>query len=144
MMVGPDEIERVAAALSRSKDEVAEPYPEEVVIRYARCRLGWALRRDEAGACRIHDGTRCLAYDDRPWLCRTYPFMLDAGCLIVSECPGLGAPLSYEEALLLARDLVARQAAEEEEARAVRTVLASAALPAGGIVVVDAGGVTRL
>ncbi len=69
--------------------------------------------------------------------------MLDGDRLAVSECPGLGAPISEADARRLAADLLARREAEEAEAAGVRDVLAGADLPADGIVVVDAEGVTR-
>lgn len=144
VMVGRDEIERIEAAHPGPKDGVAEPYPDEVLVRGTRCRLGWALQRDETGACRLLEGDRCLVYDARPRLCRTYPFMLDEDRLLVSECPGLGQPLSEEDALDLARELIDRRAAEEDEARAIREILVSTPLPAEALVVIDAGGVTRL
>jgi Fe-S-cluster containining protein len=96
--------------------------------------------RDEDGACRFHDGEGCSVYEARPWICRTYPFMLDGDRLVVSECPGLGRPISGDDARALAADLLARLAAEEDEARRVRAVVAAAELPGDGTVVLDAEG----
>ena len=119
------------------------PFPGEIEVRGRPCRLGWALARDDDGACRFHDGDRCTVYEARPWICRTYPFMLDGDRLVVSECPGLGTPISDADARGLAADLLARRAAEEDEAERVRCVVASAELPPDGTFVVDAEGVTR-
>lgn len=144
VMAGRDEVERIAGALASSLEEVAEPYPEVVEVRGVRCRFGWALRRDDEGACRLHDGHGCSVYNNRPHLCRTYPFMLDGDRLIVSECPGIGSPLTGEEALSIARDLLLRRDAEEEDARAIRDRLATAALTPGFDVLIDSRGVTLL
>lgn len=144
VMVSRDEVERVASRLARPLFDVAEPYPEVVEVRGARCRLGWALRRDRDGACRLHDGEGCSIYADRPHLCRTYPFMLDGERLIVSDCPGIGGPLTDEDAVAIAEDLIMRRDAEEDEARLIRDQLASAALHPGDDVLIDSWGVTGL
>ena len=143
VMVGRAEARRVAEAAGLSFDEAVVPFPGEVEVRGRACRLGWALVRDAEGACRFHDGDRCAVYEARPWICRTYPFMLDGDRLVASECPGLGAPISGEDARRLAADLLARRKIEEAEAAAVRDVLAAADLPPDGTAVVDAEGVTR-
>jgi hypothetical protein len=139
-MVGRAEGQRVATAADLPFGEAVVPFPGEVIVRGRRCRLGWALVRDEDGACRFHDGERCTVYDARPWICRTYPFMLDGDRLLVSDCPGLGASMTSTEARAIAVELLARQAAEEDEAERVRSVCASAELPPEGTPVVDAEG----
>ena len=143
VMVGRAEGRRVAEAADLPFADAVVPFPGEVEVRGRPCRLGWALVRDEEGACRFHDGARCTVYEARPWICRTYPFMLDNERLVVGECPGLGAPISGEDARALATDLLARREAEEAEAAGIRDMLAAADLPAHGTVVVDAEGVTR-
>ncbi|MEN6341968.1 MAG: YkgJ family cysteine cluster protein [Methanospirillum sp.] len=143
VMVARDEARRVAAAANLSFAEAVVPFPGEVEVRGRTCRLGWALARDENGACRFHTGERCSVYEARPWICRTYPFMLDDDELVVSECPGLGTPISKDDARALAADLLARRAAEEDEGERVRRVVISAELPPDGTVVIDAEGVTR-
>ncbi len=143
VMVGRAEARRVAEAADLPFTEAVEPFPGEIEVRGRSCRLGWALARDGAGACRFHDGDRCAVYGARPWICRTYPFMLDGEALVASECPGLGAPISEDDARALAADLLARRTAEEDEGERVRCVVISAELPPDGTVVVDAEGVTR-
>lgn len=143
VMVGRAEAHRVAAAAGLSFGQAVEPFPGEIEVRGRACRLGWALVRDERGACRFHAAQGCAVYEARPWICRTYPFMLDGDRLVASECPGLGAPISGEDARALAADLLARRETEEAEAAGVRDVLARADLPADGTVVIDAEGVTR-
>lgn len=143
VMVGRAEARRVATAAGLPFGEAVVPFPGEVEVCGRPCRLGWALARDEEGACRFHTAQGCAVYEARPWICRTYPFMLDGDRLVASECPGLGAPISDTDAKSLAADLLARRAAEEAEAAGVRGVLTTATLPPGDTVVVDAEGVTR-
>ncbi len=143
VMVGRAEARRVAEAAGLSFGETVEPFPGEIEVRGRACRLGWALVRDGDGACRFHDGDRCAVYEARPWICRTYPFMLDGDRLVASECPGLGVPISEADARALAADLLARREIEEAEAAGVHDVLAASDLPAHGTVVIDAEGVTR-
>jgi Fe-S-cluster containining protein len=144
VMVGRPEALRCADAAGLPFAETVVPYPEGVVVAGTECRLGWSLRRDAEGACRFHDGDRCTIYEARPWICRTYPFMLDGDELVVSECPGVGAPIDLEDALAIARALVERREVEEAEALRVRELLRIARLPAGETVVIDAEGVTLL
>ncbi len=143
VMVGRAEGRRVAEAAGLPFREAVVPFPGEIEVRGRTCRLGWALARDGAGACRFHTARGCAVYDARPWICRTYPFMLDGNRLVASECPGLGAAISEADARALAADLLARREAEEAEAAGVRSVLATAAIPDVGMVVIDAEGVTR-
>ena len=142
VMVGRAEARRVAQAANLPFADAVEPFPGEIEVRGRRCRLGWALARDQDGACRLYERGGCAVYEARPWICRTYPFMLDGERLVTSECPGLGAPILEHEARALAADLLARRAAEEEEAERVRCVIMSAELPPEGTVVIDAEGVT--
>lgn len=141
VMVAPAEARAVADAAGRAFEEIAEPYPEFVEgeggVRYT---FDWSLRR-EGGRCTFLKGGRCAVYGVRPWICRTYPFMLDGDRLAVSECPGLGAEMDLEEARLLAALLIGRQKAEEAEEEGIRSVLASTAVPAGTCAVVDSEGV---
>ncbi|SET10910.1 hypothetical protein SAMN04488587_2369 [Methanococcoides vulcani] len=89
--------------------------------------FGWMLKRKECGDCFFigeDEGdygdeagggggqNRCNIYTDRSMLCRTYPFYIDDGELNASECGGLGDEISYEDSILLARDLVDRYVTE--------------------------------
>lgn len=77
--------------------------------------FGWMLKRKANGNCSFigEDGTnRCGIYGRRPMLCGTYPFYIQCGKLLTSECEGLGKPISYEDAVLLAKGLLARYVTE--------------------------------
>ncbi|NVO67906.1 YkgJ family cysteine cluster protein [Methanofollis tationis] len=141
VMVTPAEARAVADAAGRTFDGVAEPYPDFIEGEDgARYTFDWSLRR-EGGRCLFLREGRCTVYGARPWICRTYPFMLDGDRLAVFECPGLGGEMSREEARLLAALLIGRQEAEEAEEEGIRKVLASTAVPAGICAVVDSEGV---
>lgn len=144
VMVTPAEIRRISSQCHLRAEECAEPYPERVKLcDGTEITFGWALRR-VAGDCTFYREGSCQIYAKRPWICRTYPFMLDGGDLLTSPCPGIGMPIGKEEARTLARDLRARWAAEEEEGEKIRQVI-SALLPREeGVLVVDGEGVTRV
>ncbi len=137
----PPEIRSIMALTGLGWDEVAVPYPETLEggpgTRYT---LGWSLKMTN-GRCRFLVNGRCAVYDARPWICRTYPFMLDAERLVISECGGTGSPLPESAALQIARDLIARQSAEEEEGRRIRKILQEEPIPKGRFCVIDSEGV---
>lgn len=140
VMVSPAEVRRISAHCRLDAAEVAEPYPESVEISGGRrITFGWAIRRI-SGDCMFYEGGSCRAYATRPWICRTYPFMLDGDTLLTFPCPGLGSPVGPEEARALARDLLARRAAEQEQEERIRRAFSM--LPQGeGRLIVDGEGV---
>ena len=141
VMVSPGEVRAIIASTGLAWDRIAEPYPATTNDRSgARFTLGWCLRR-ENDRCRFLDEITCTIYNSRPWICRTYPFMLDEDMLVVSSCEGLGQPLPEQEAGIIATTLLQRQSAEKEEERRVRQVIRQASLPAGAFVVIDSDGV---
>ena len=79
--------------------------------------FGWMLRRKRNGDCVfLEQGTnRCRIYPVRPMLCRTYPFYMEELKLHTCECEGLGYPISREESLKMAEDLLFRYITELED-----------------------------
>jgi len=141
VMVTPAEVRAVAYEAGRTFSRVAEPYPEYIEREDGTWyTFDWCLRRD-GEHCLFLEERRCSVYRSRPWICRTYPFMLDGDRLIVSACPGLGAQMSLEEACLLAALLMERQEAERAEEKGISKVMASTAVPAGACAVIDSEGV---
>jgi len=132
-----DEVEALVAFGAGAWDEVAEPYPD-----FTQCgngsvvTFGWCLRHRE-GRCRFLSNGRCAAYPARPWICRTYPFALVDGDLVISDCPGLGGSISEAEALALAMDLLERARFEREEGERVRRIFPTIRIPEGKRCVVD-------
>jgi len=118
VMVTPDEIEVLMQASGLFFSEIAEPYPEWFPKKDGgRFTLGWILKRGQNGNCMFLKDMHCSVYQARPHICRTYPFMLNNGELIISECKGCtGEPMTDKDAAALARALYEREAAETAEA----------------------------
>jgi Fe-S-cluster containining protein len=118
----------------------------------------WALRTDACGDCAFYaedDGEgRCTVHDDRPLICRTYPFSValggtsqpmgeavdEAGLVRAHECEGLGRDISREAAEDLARALKERAIREIEEAIGVRDGYEPVETEPGEVVVYDSEG----
>ena len=140
VLVGPAEIRRISAASGLGWDDLAEPYPEWIEVGGgAYFTFAWGLRR-RGGEGSLLTPQGCSVYADRPRICRTYPFMLDGENLIASECPGLGTPIPWEDAVSIARDLLERKQQEEEEDVRMLAAFACTPLPRGKRVVIDSEG----
>jgi len=172
--VFPDEVRDLQSAAEDAFEEaydwrdVARPMPygvEEGADGPEGETFEWALQTDACGDCTFYteeaasetpqgngeaggaDGTgTCTVHDDRPLICRTYPFSVvladgdseegtdDAAALAqpmaaavdregpvrAHECEGLGRDISREDARALAAALKERAVRELEEAIAVR------------------------
>lgn len=122
----------------------------------------WALQTDGCGDCAFYaedeGGTgACTVHDDRPLICRTYPFSValggttqpmgeavdEAGMVRAHECEGLGRDIPREDAEDLARALKERAVRELEEAVAVRDNYEPADVDPGEVVVHDSEGAKR-
>lgn len=144
VLVSPAEVRKIMAATKMSWDEVAEPYPDFIESESGgQYTLAWCIRRNEDACIFLRDG-RCSIYPHRPWICRTYPFMLVDDDLWVSECPGLGTPLSLHDAHVAAADLCRRQAAETAEEIGLRAAYQRAVVPPGKRAVIDSEGMKVL
>ena len=122
----------------------------------------WALRTTDCGDCTFcaedDDGTgACTVHDDRPLICRTYPFSVavegssqpmgkvvdQEGEVRAHECQGLGRDIDREDAEELAAALKRRAVRELEEAIGVRENYASADLGPGEVAIHDSEGAKR-
>lgn len=154
----PDEIRHIAERTDTAWRDVARPMPYGLDADGTGETIEWALATDECGDCRFlearEDGrSRCGVYQDRPLICRTYPFTLAAspageplgepvareGPLVAHECEGLGESIGRDDAERLARALKRRGERAAREAIAVRDALAESH-PAAPTVVVDSEG----
>ncbi len=144
VLVAPNEVRTITRSAGARWEEVAEPFP--CFIRHGEAgshTFEWCLRRD-GNRCRfLGEEGGCGIYPSRPWICRTYPFVLEGDTLQVYPCPGLGTMLATEEAVAMAADLFARQRFEREEEERIRSVLAGTPLPPGRVVI-DGEGVKVL
>jgi hypothetical protein len=144
VMIFPDEIEDLAGATGQKAGDFIKPYPEKVPTSGGgSITFEWCLKRTGDG-CIFLDGTRCTVYGTRPWICRTYPFMLSGERLSLSPCRGIGREIPHREADEIAGLLIARSAAEQEEEERVRAILSSQNIPAGKNVLVDGTGIRVL
>ncbi|WP_245926537.1 YkgJ family cysteine cluster protein [Methanospirillum lacunae] len=142
VLVSPAEVRVIMAATSLTFDEIAEPYPDFIHEGKRRYTLGWAIRRD-GNRCKFLGEHGCLIYQSRPWICRTYPFMIDNENLMVSPCSGIGTGTDVMDPEIVNRfvqDLIDRQQAEKAEEEHIAEVLTREQIPAGKLVVIDGEG----
>jgi Fe-S-cluster containining protein len=136
-MVSPNEIRPILAATGMKWDEVAGPFPE--VIEYtdgSRITFEWCMKRKER-QCIFLDKNRCAIYGNRPWICRTFPFMLEGNELVVSNCPGIGKEMDQASAERIAEKIFARAYEEAAESVKIRDLLGKQRIPDGNLVVID-------
>ena len=160
--VFPDEIRQLQASGDYDFRDVARPMPygiEETADGPEGETFEWALQTDACGDCTFYDETdgvgACTVHDDRPLICRTYPFSValggtsqpmgeavdSEGLVRAHECEGLGRDISRADAEELAGALKTRAVRELEEAIGVRD--AYEPTDAVGVVVHDSEGQKR-
>lgn len=157
--VFPDELRTLQATSGRKWTDVARPMPYGLDEDGEGETFEWALQVDGCGDCVFYeeaDGIgACTVHEDRPLICRTYPFSLSVGDgvdapgavveqvgdLQIHECEGVGRDISAEDARSLAETLKRRAIVELEEAIAVRDTYEPVA--GGDTVVYDSEGPKR-
>ena len=143
--VFPDEVRRLQDREEYDWRDVARPMPyglSEGSGGQTGATFEWALQTDSCGDCVFYeefddtdavDG-QCTVHDDRPLICRTYPFSIALGgtaqpmgeavdrkgLVRAHECEGLGRSIDRETAEEFAATLKERAVRELEEAIAVR------------------------
>ena len=143
VLVSAPEVRVILKGTGMAWDDVCEPYPEMIDgPKGCQYTLAWALRRNEDHCIFLQDDGRCAIYEHRPWICRTYPFLLDGEELVAFTCPGIGDPCTEKEAAALADELIKRRNFEEKDAMQIQKNFEESTLPPQGIVVVDSEGVT--
>ncbi|MFB6095854.1 MAG: YkgJ family cysteine cluster protein [Haloferacaceae archaeon] len=162
--VFPDEVRDLTAATDRDWRDVARPMPyglREVDGEATGETFEWALQTDGCGDCAFYaeaDGVgACTVHEDRPLICRTYPFSValagtsqsmgeavdEAGMVRAHECEGLGRDIDRAAAEELAAALKERAVRELEEAVGVRDNYEPVETDAGEVVVHDSEGAKR-
>ena len=163
--VFPDEIRQLQAAGDYDFRDVARPMPyglEDGPDGPEGETFEWALQTDDCGDCSFYaeadDGSgACTVHEDRPLICRTYPFSValggtsqpmgeavdEQGLVRAHECEGLGRDISRGEAEALAAALKTRAVRELEEAIGVRDGYRPADPASGEVVVHDSEGAKR-
>ncbi|ELZ20229.1 hypothetical protein C475_20687 [Halosimplex carlsbadense 2-9-1] len=163
--VFPDEVRELQETEDYDWRDVARPMPYGLVEGEDGPQgetLEWALQTDDCGDCTFYaedgDGVgACTVHDDRPLVCRTYPFSValggtsqpmgeavdEAGMVRAHECEGLGRDIPRAEAEELARALKERAVRELDEAVAVRDGYRPVERDPGEVVVFDSEGPKR-
>ncbi|HIH87560.1 MAG TPA: YkgJ family cysteine cluster protein [Methanosarcinales archaeon] len=119
----PDEIRLIMDTHGMTPDDVCEhSIPQFIDDSGILHCFEWVLKRHSSGDCIfIQADNNCMLYQQRPWICSTYPFFLgftNGGAkpdIIVSECKGVGRPMNEEDAIKLAELLKGRLLAEITE-----------------------------
>lgn len=156
----PDEVRSIQKTGEYDWRDIARPMPyglSEKTDGPVGETFEWALQTDECGDCIFHEPGRCTIYQDRPLVCRTYPFSVDLGgtsqpmgeavdregMVRAHECEGLGRDISSAEAVSLAATLKERAIRELEEAIAVRDEYEPATATDQQVIVHDSEGAKR-
>jgi Fe-S-cluster containining protein len=144
VMVTPAEIRQIMDYSGLTWEEVAEPYPESIDDGMNHVyTLGWCIRRLH-NECRFLNAGRCKIYQNRPWICKTYPFMLDGDEVRTYPCPGIGREISWEDACDLGQKLIERQNAEVcDEMKVNQIILQNWQMPKDHFIVIDSEGIKR-
>jgi len=140
VMVTPLEIEVLAEATGMQRDEIAEPYPEWIQQDGCTFTFGWVLKRGADKNCIFLENNRCRVYRSRPHICRTYPFMLDGGALIISECPGCIAGNETVNPGQITENLLKRRTAEDTELEKTENQYQKHSIIPGSTIVFDSSG----
>jgi Fe-S-cluster containining protein len=163
--VFPDEIRQLQAAGEYDFRDVARPMPYGLTDGPDGPEgetFEWALQTDDCGDCTFYaeddDGMgACTVHDDRPLICRTYPFSValggtsqpmgeavdEEGVVRAHECEGLGRDISRADAEELAAALKERAVRELTEAIGVRDNYRPVDPSTGHVVVHDSEGAKR-
>ncbi|RDI71213.1 YkgJ family cysteine cluster protein [Halopelagius longus] len=163
--VFPDEVRDLTDATEYDFRDVARPMPFGLVEGEEGLEgetFEWALQTDACGDCAFYEeddsGTgACSVHEDRPLICRTYPFSValggtsqpmgeavdEEGIVRAHECEGLGRDISREDAEELAAALKTRAVRELEEAIGVRDEFSPVETGPGEVVVHDSEGAKR-
>jgi Fe-S-cluster containining protein len=115
--VFPFEIRGLMEATGLGWLDIARPHESDDVDEYGLYHtFEWALRKEENGDCFFLKEGKCAVYGNRPLICRTYPMRLEAGCLELSECEGIGmGAMGGPEAGQMAEELLKRRLVESRE-----------------------------
>ena len=112
--VFPFEIMRISHKTGLNLEEIAIPTPSEDRDTEGNIHtFEWVLKKN--GDCVFLKEGLCRIYECRPCICKTYPFYLMDGRLMVSECEGLKDHISDKESHSLAAALKERYIIEIKE-----------------------------
>lgn len=140
VMVSPEEIDLLIQITGLRFEDIVEPYPEWIEGNGEIFTFGWVLRRGKDGNCLFLKNNRCSVYAVRPYICRTYPFMLNHDELIISECDAIPGTAPCHEAKNLFSNLLKRRDAEEREFLQTKEQYQKHSISPGATLVFDSRG----
>ncbi len=112
--VFPFEIRRICEQTGLEWNDIVIPTPSEDRDPEGNIHtFEWVLRTN--GDCIFLKDGMCEIYEDRPYICKTYPFYLVEGRLMVCDCEGLGKSMSELESREMASLLKERYITEIKE-----------------------------
>ncbi len=139
VFIFPSEIRRIQEKTGLNRDDFIIPTPSQDRDSEGNTHtFEWILRKN--GDCIFLKEGLCEIYESRPYICKTYPFYLLDGRLMISECEGIGGDISEEESRKLASLLKERYIAEIKEAIALIERFEGFAPSGSGICVHDSEG----
>ncbi len=116
--VFPSEIKEICETQGLKREEIILPAPSHDVDSQGNIHtFEWVLKKKDD--CVFLEKGLCKIYGCRPYICKTYPFYLLDGILMVSECAGIGGPISDEDSMEIALLLKERYIAEIKESIAL-------------------------
>ena len=114
----PFEIRRISEKTGLKREYIAVPTPSEDRDDAGNIHtFEWILKKNMD--CTFLDKGLCITYECRPYICRTYPFYLLDGRLMICECEGLRNTISVDDAMKMANLLKERYIAEIRESIAL-------------------------
>ncbi len=146
VMVSAPEVRKIMEATGLEWNEVVKPYPETLEAPGGgRYTFAWCLRRDEEKCIFLEEnGKKCRIYENRPWICRTYPFMLGDEDLLIFECPHPGNKITREDAQVILNEITKRRKHEEMEIETITKIFEKTVIPPGSLIVIDSEGVKTI
>lgn len=110
----PFEIRRICEQTGLKWNDIVLPPPSEDTDSEGNIHtFEWVLRNK--GDCIFLKDGMCKIYENRPYICKTYPFYLCEGRLTVCNCEGLGKSMSETESREMASILKERYITEIRE-----------------------------
>lgn len=144
ILLSAAETRDIMNATGMKRDEIVEPYPEFIDIGECRVTFAWCLKRKDKKCIFLKSDNRCGIYKNRPWICRTYPFMLTDDDLIVSDCINTGIEISDEEIFIQAELVTDRKEKEEMELKNIENIYKNIRIDGLKSCVVDSEGVKKI
>lgn len=142
VLLSAPEVRKIMEGTRLSWNEIAEPYPETLETKDgAEYTFAWSLRRNDKKCFFLEQDNRCKIYNFRPLICRTYPFMLENGELLVFDCPGTGSDIEDSDAERTAMELIERAEFEEADLNKTLIIFDNAKLSGDKLYVIDSEGV---